>query len=185
MKKYLVLVSLITVCTLSLQSQNHDLGIEFQAYPAGTITGLRYEIGFDNQSVNARVGYNAANRRDWGEHPNEEGGGLGGSLGYRYYFNEIRKDFFLGLRAGIWQLDIDWLDDCNGEINVENCDRNGVSETLVFQPTAEMGWLFVFNEKWIVTPSISYGLEINVQTQGEEVGQGDILLGGLSIGYRF
>lgn len=183
--KLILSLGLVLGFSLGLEAQNNDIGFELQVYPAGVISGLRYELGWNNQSINARIGYNSANRRDWGEHPNEKGGGFGGSLGYRYYFSETRAQFFLGTRIDLWQLDIDWLDECTGDVNTTNCLSNGTSQTTVFQPTAEMGWLFMLKEKWVIAPSISYGLEINVKTVGEEVGQGDILLAGVTLGYRF
>jgi hypothetical protein len=40
-------------------------------------------------------------------------------------------------------------------------------------------------DNWIFTPGIAFGVEINVKTEGEPVGEGAIILVGLMLGKRF
>ena len=152
-----------------------DIGGEFQWYPAGTITGVH--IAFNaklHNSVNLRFGYNNANRKNWGKHNIEKGGGWGGTVGYRYYFKPFPHKFFLGARTDIWRMKINWSDPLS----------TGTSKTWTLQPTFEVGYTFFINDQLFLTPSISNGVELNIKTEGQEVGHGFITLLGISLGVR-
>ena len=98
-----------------------DLGVEVQGYPAGIMVGPRVSFAAgDHHEINFRGAYNLTDRRDFGENDNEEGGGPGGGLGYRYYFKNNRTHFFLGSRLDIWRLEIDWRNDdgSSGETDI-------------------------------------------------------------------
>ena len=85
-----------------------EIGLEFQLYPTGYLAAVRGEVGLaPHHAVDFRVGYNGLDHGDNGVHNTEEGGGLGGSLGYRYYFNPAHKKWFIGARADLWNNDID------------------------------------------------------------------------------
>ncbi|MEM1322638.1 MAG: hypothetical protein AAGG75_20405 [Bacteroidota bacterium] len=157
-----------------------DLGIEFQAYPTGLMPGVRAEFGLDDkQAVHIRLGYNIVRHRDLGEHDDERGGGFGGSLGYRRYFGAERSGWFAGVRGDVWFNDVDWKDNI-GEVD----EVRGNTDVVVVQPTAEAGYRFGFGERWFFAPSIALGAEINIKTEGADVGQGAVLLLGFSIGKR-
>ncbi len=159
-----------------------ELGIEAQWYPAGAIFGLRYEIiSLPGHAINARIGYNVADRKDWGVQDNETGAGPGFSIGYRYYLMNVIEGLFVGGRADMWWLDIDWRDDIDGQPSI-----TGTSEITVFQPTIEVGYRATFfNDKISLAPALALGREINIKTKGAEVGQGGIVLLGFSAGYIF
>ncbi len=171
-----------------------EIGFEFQVYPAGIMPGLKMEMGLGSyykNALNLRVGYNRARRHDWGEHEDERGGGWGGSIGYRYYIIKPMKSLFAGIKTDIWKLNIDWRNSGTDEILWTNDDAIGISKILIFQPTAEIGYKFFIpvgesgNNGLYITPTFAFGLEINVKTEGDPVGQGTIGLLGLEIGYRF
>ncbi|MDZ7716148.1 MAG: hypothetical protein U5J95_08050 [Balneolaceae bacterium] len=169
---------------------SNNAGVEVQAYPAGIIIGSRGGISFSNQQeVNARFGYNFTDRRDFGKHDNEEGGGLGFGAGYRYYFGKKLAGFFAGARSDLWFLKIDWVDTRTICGTVPPCfemDVKGRTDIIVLQPTVEIGYdILKSNPAWILAPTLSFGAEINIKTKGEEVGEGAILLGGLNVNYRF
>ena len=109
----------------------------------------------------------------------EKGWGYGASLGYRYYLKPEWKGFFFGPRLDLWRNKIDWLDQLPNDTWF-----GGTTRLLVVQPTAEAGYQWVFGN-WVLAPSIAFGVEINALTDGEETGQGTILLVGVSGGYRF
>lgn len=170
----------ITV-SLSAQSSAFDLDFEFQAYPTGLIPGIKLEKGFSNHhAVGLRFGYQIIRHRDLGVHDDERGNGYGFTLGYKYYFKEGFKGLSLGVRNDIWFNELDWRDDplVGGSIM-------GTSKITVVQPTAEATYLIPFGESWIFSPSIAFGFEVNVKTEGEPVGEGAILLIGLNLGKRF
>lgn len=160
------------------QSSPH-LGAEAQVYPAGIILGVRGGVDLGNQQeLNVRLVYNITDRQDFGKHDNEEGEGPGFGVGYRYYLLNKLEGFFIGGRADLFFLEIDWRDD--------NPLREGRTDIIVLQPTAEVGYdLLKNNPAWSLFPTLSFGVEINVDTDGEPVGEGAILLGGLNVSYGF
>ena len=167
----------------SAQSSIFDLNFEFQAYPTGLIPGLRLEKGFaDQHAVHLRLGYNWIRHRDLGEHSDERGDGYGFTLGYKYYFREGFQGWQLGLRNDIWFNTLDWEDyDIEGMLF-----DSGTTKITVVQPTAEAGYTFLLGDGgWTFTPTAAFGFEINVKTEGADVGQGAILLLGIKIGPRF
>jgi hypothetical protein len=157
-------------------SKYSAFGIELQQYPTGFLLGARGEFGFKpHQSFDFRIGYNFVDHRDQGKHANEEGGGFGFTLGYRYYFKPQNTHFFLGIRSDLWFNKIDWQDDPN---------LSGTTEVVVLQPTIIGGYLFLIKEKWTITPTLAFGYEINIVENGDPVGQGPIFLWGLNVNYR-
>jgi hypothetical protein len=181
MVKKTVLVISLFVLFLNSQSQvvgysTTDIGGELQWYPAGLIAGLHIAYNAPlHHSVQFRAGYNKANRKDWGKHDHEEGGGPGIGIGYRYYFSYKPHGLFIGAHTDIWHLKIDWR---NGLVT-------GTSKTWTLQPVAAIGYMFLINDQVFITPEISNGYEINLQTKGEKVGEGFITLVGISAGVKF
>lgn len=168
-----------------LNSSSHSLGIpminfgaEIQYYPAGWIYSGRADLYWKkHNNANFRIGYNAADRKDFSSfNDNEKGGGFGASIGYRYYLGK-RKGLFAGLRTDIWQLNIDWVD-------VDAFPSSGNTNITIFQPTLELGYQFILNKHWIFAPTFTNGREINIVTKGEEVAQGWITLIGLNVNYK-
>lgn len=155
------------------------IGIEVQGYPAGVISTLRGGLELSRQSeLSLRVGYNYTDRGDFGEHDNEEGGGPGFSIGYRYYTDNELGGLFFGARTNLWFLEIDWRDNDPARI--------GTTDTTVLQPTAEVGYnILSGRSSWMVAPVVGFGWEFNIRTDGEEVGEGAILLGGINVAYLF
>ncbi len=160
-----------------------SLAFEFQAYPTGLIPGVRIDYAVkERHCLHARLGYNWVRHRDLGVQDKEWGDGFGGTLGYRYFFKNNRKGWFLGARTDLWRNRIHWEDkDANGNVR-----SSGLSKITVVQPTAEGGYLFPLGAgNWFLAPAVAFGVEINVQTQGAKVGEGTILLLGLSAGRWF
>jgi hypothetical protein len=161
------------------QAQNAplDLAFEFQAYPTGLIPGIRLEKNFGGKNAaHLRLGYQAIDHRDLGKQDDETGQGWGFSLGYHRYFKPSYQGFFLGARNDIWFNRIDWAN---------NDGTSGQTDITVLQPTAQAGWLFLLGKKFLLCPTLSFGYEINVKTEGEPTGEGAILLLGINLGHRF
>ncbi len=174
----------LACATLVCTAQNGvlDASFEFQAYPTGLIPGIRIEGGFaERHAAHLRLGYTWIRHGDAGKHDDERGKGFGLTLGYRYFFKpEGFRGFFLGARNDFWFNEIDWKNDVG-----QAGETSGTTEIIVVQPTVEAGWLFVFNEKWVLAPTLAFGYEVNVKTEGEPTGEGMIMLAGLSLGRRF
>ncbi|MGH1365730.1 MAG: hypothetical protein ACRBF0_19370 [Calditrichia bacterium] len=176
MKRLLILVGIVFGLSQTGFSQTNSWisGIELRAYPAGLIPSVMVGYVSTSQSELAlSAGMNITNRRDWGEHENEEGQGFGGGLRYTYFFRTVDNDWFAGAVADVWRLAIDWEDD--------NGMRSGESKVTVFQPTARGGYRFALNPGLRLDLAVSLGAEINVATDGEDVGQGAILLFGAQL----
>jgi hypothetical protein len=174
----LLIFSLFAFSGLSGQESSRPgllFGVEFQAYPTGILPGVRVELPVSNQDgIHLRLGYNAFDHRDLGVQDKEVGGGFGGTIGYRHYFGSYEK-FFLGARNDLWFNTVNWTKDPGG-----TNEMSGTTEIVVVQPTAEAGYMFTFSDKWSLAPSIGFGFEINAVSNGADVGQGAILLLGVS-----
>jgi hypothetical protein len=149
------------------------LGLELQAYPAGLIGGVhgQFPLG-DDLALTLRAGSNFTERRDWGEHHEEEGQGFGGGVGLRTAFDAKGRRWIAGARVDLWDLDIDWRDDVPA--------RSGTTETLVVQPSIELGLRVEASTAWTLDFLLGLGMEINTDIQGEDVGEGWIFLVGVT-----
>ncbi len=159
-----------------------DIGGEIQIYPAGFIVAGRTMFNLSpGGNLLFRAGYNFAQRQNFGEHDNEKGGGPGISAGYRYYLNRQSKGLFMAVRTGLWFMNIDWKDRPD-----TGSPRTGETFIMVVQPTLAAGYQYLTNnQKWAFGISGAFGVEWNVITNGEDVGQGGISILLLSITRRF
>ena len=190
MNKFSIIILSICLFALNIFSAKAqttgllEAGIEIQAYPTGLIPGVHLDVALGEKgSIYTRLGYNIVRHRDLGVHEDERGGGFGGSLGYRYYLNETRLGWFGGVRCDVWLNSVDWKDNIDLPTEV-----SGTTEVTVLQPTAEVGYamsIMSAGEKMVFSPALAFGREINVKTDGAEVGQDFILLGGFRVSYRF
>jgi len=77
-------------------------------------------------------------------------------------------------------MNIDWEDEIPG---ME--PEKGSTDITVVQPLVEGGYTFFMGQgDWTVSLKISLGFEINVNTKGEEVGDGPISLLGVTLSKR-
>jgi hypothetical protein len=153
-------------------------GIELQAYPAGVIAGLHGEYALSERDVlTARLAWNETDRGDFGEHDDEQGGGPGGGIGWRRFLGAGRSGWLFGARVDVWQLEIDWEDDLPAA-------REGTTDVLVVQPSLEAGYRWRLGDsRWTFDLTGSLGVELNVDTDGEDVGEGPIGLIGATLTY--
>ena len=174
-------ITLVGLLPLTLLSQDQVISFKMQAYPTGLIPGIQWEKNVGVKSgVILRLGYNWFRHRDLGVHDDERGDGFGFTIGYRRYFNENRSGWSIALTNDFWWNHVDWYD-----INASNERVNGETDITVLQPTAVLGYTFAKDQSLIFTPSLAFGFEWNVRTDGEPTGEGAIVLAGLTIGKRF
>lgn len=158
-----------------------DVSFEFQAYPTGLIPGFRIEKSLSAKStLHLRLAYQFIDHRDLGVHQNEEGSGFGFTLGFNKFLKHYYEKWHFGIRNDIWFNTIDW-ESSIGTAPVPF----GTTDIIVVQPTAQIGYLFDFNKSWFITPTVSFGYEVNVRTEGEPTGEGAILLIGINVGKRW
>lgn len=182
MRLSLAILFMATFTTLAMGQDISQRGIEsagigIQLYPAGTIINLKAGWAVSAKSMLiGKVGYNMAMRQDFGKHDSEEGGGLGFTAAYKRYLKAGLSGWFIEARAGMWFLDIDWLDDTP--------PRSGNTNISVFQPTAGIGYDFLINDNMKLGLIAAFGYEVNVATKGEPVGEGGISLIGISFSHK-
>lgn len=157
---------------------SHAGGVTLQAYPAGTIVALHGAISLGQRdALRGYAAYNITHRRDFGEHEDERGGGPGAGVAWRHYFGSGHHGLHVGPRIDMWLLAVDWID--------HNGLEKGSTSLVVLQPTAQLGYTWQFgNGRFALAATAALGAEINVITEGEDVGQGAILLLGVSISKR-
>lgn len=183
----------LTAQDTSLEKRPIELSFEYQMYPAGMMPGLKMEIGvgkYYKHAINTRVAYNRARRHGWGEHGDERGGGMGASIGYRFYIIRPMKGLYAGVRNDFWNLKIDYRDIGEDMLYGTEDDFDfGSTKIFILQPTVELGYKFLLLIKdkttLFITPQVAAGWEYNAITNGEPVGQGAIGLWGIDIGIRF
>ena len=179
---------LALLCFFSLSPAQADddtalhLGFELQVYRTGIIPGVRIERGFARRhAVHFRLGYQRIRHEDFGVHDDERGNGRGFSLGYSWFLKPGGFDgWSFGVRSDLWFNTLDWVDN-EGEPD----EMRGTTDVVVLQPTVDAAYRWQLSDHYFVMPSIAAGFEINVDTDGEEVGQGFILLVGITAGYSF
>lgn len=150
--------------------QRHILGVSLQLYPAGIIATINSEFIYTvNSSLFIRVGGNFTDRKDYSDYnDNEKGSGFGGTIGYRRHFHLGSGKIITGINSDIWNMWINWKNDI-GEAN----ETSGQTYTLVLQPWLESGYFLQLDNSPIqIGISLGFGREINIITDGKDVGQG-------------
>lgn len=149
---------------------------EIRGYPSGAILSAGLGRGFgDNYYASAHGAYNFVDRGSNGEFQNEDGGGFGFGATVDKFFQPGQTGWFVGGRAELFFLEIDYRDP----------GVSGSSDITVFQPTARAGYGWQFaGGKYGLVAALSLGAEINVATDGPEVGEGAIVLGGLAFTFK-
>lgn len=180
---FLLFLQLIFVYSVRAQDSKAkylEAGIEVQQYPTGFLLGIRSAVSVTtHQALELRIGYNLLDHQDFGVQEDEKGAGLGFTLGYRYFFREDHRKWFLGVRADLWFNEVDWKN------NIGLVDEmSGTTNVTVLQPTLITGYYWRVNDHFAICPTLAAGAEINIITDGAEVGEGAILLWGLNITYR-
>lgn len=146
------------------------VGLSLQIYPAGLISCVTFENYVSQKgSLLFRLGINYADRKDYSPYnDNEKGKGFGGSMGYRKHVPLKLGKIVFGLHCDIWNMWINWKNDI-GEPNY----TKGQTYTLVLQPWIEGGYFIRLKSiplQFGITTG--FGREINVVTNGKDVGQG-------------
>lgn len=172
----LALAAACAAASPGAQAGEYQPGAEFRGYPSGEIISgfLGTDLG-NNYYGSASISYNFAQRGNNGVHADEKGGGVGGGLTVDKYFRSGQVGWFVGGRAELFGLSIDYRDP----------GTSGTSDILVFQPTARAGYAWAFDGgRYGLQLGLSLGAEINVHTKGADVGDGAIVLGGVAFSFR-
>lgn len=182
---FLVFCCFYNICTAQ-QNKKKEAGSRILAgtevlwYPAGWIAGATagYYVT-PKHFISAGLGVDIANRKDFGKNDDEKGTGFGGSLGYRFVFTPDKSSFLLGTRIDLFSMKVKWKDNIGTPQVI-----NGTTKITIFQPTANVGyWIKPKNSQFNFLFSAGGGAEINIKTNGREVGEGGIWLIGACVYY--
>ncbi|MEM6646395.1 MAG: hypothetical protein AAF730_09085 [Bacteroidota bacterium] len=169
-----LVLAVVLVGTAYAQPSVH---VGAQAYPAGQIGYVGVGYAFTpHLTGRLSVGYNRARRQDFGVHDDERGGGAGGRVHGSYRFRPEGASLVAGVRLDVWWMTIDWIDvppTPTGPL------RAGRTEITVLQPTASLGYVWALTPALRLGAHVALGAEVNVRTDGQAVGEGAILLGGI------
>jgi hypothetical protein len=150
------------------------VGLETQVYPTGVMVGPRTEIALsDKDAFHARFALHWADRGDAGEHDDEEGDGWGVGFGWRRWLESYGAGWSFGTRLDYWRLDLDWSDDGPPP-------RSGSTDVSVLVPSLEGGYSWPIRRGGRFDVNVGLGYEFNVDTDGEDVGEGAILMLGVA-----
>lgn len=173
MKSLILLTSTLTLTFCSLAQNPSELGAEYSK-PIGkgyksNIAALRYENFSNKLGFSVGLTYHFSPRDAYGGFK-----GYGVFAGLRNYFgnNTTGNNPFIGLRVLLA------LENFEGKTNLGS---------LMFTPSAEAGYHFVFGEHIFTTPSVGYGYQIKITKEynSRDDDVGGRIIPGLSAGYRF
>ena len=158
-----------------VEGRTLSFGAELQVYPAGLIATAHARRELDERdSVFLRAGYNFTDRQDFGEHDDEEGGGPGFGVGWRRNLSpDADQGWLFGGRVDLFFLEIDWMDDPPAT------PASGTTDIVVLQPAVEGGYGWNLSGGRLELTA-TLGAEVNVDTDGSDVGEGAIGLLGVT-----
>lgn len=149
---------------------------EVRGYPSGAIVSAALGASLGDKAYGAvHAAYNFVDRGSNGEFQHEDGGGFGIGATIDQYFQPGQNGWFVGARTELMFLNINYRDP----------GVRGSSDITVFQPTARAGYGWTFaGGQYGLSAALSFGAEINVDTDGADVGEGAIVLGGLALTFK-
>ena len=126
---------------------------------------------------------------NFGRKDHEEGSGGGVGVDLVHMSGSNSSGLYFGGKLDLWYLKIDWEhveNPCPPDTKCLAPDilRTGETNIFVVQPTATLGYRYTPAESSIELEfSLAFGAEINAYTDGDQVGEGLILLGGVAVGF--
>lgn len=153
-----------------------DIGGEFQWYKDGKFVGLHLAANSKlHNSFHVEIGYYIAGDPTASFYANQNKGGLGLGLGYRYYTMLRPHAFFIGVKANLLTNKIILV----GTQTVEE------PTSKIFIPSIETGYMILINDMFFITPSVSLGYKTNLESKMKLDEKKAIALIGISTGFKF
>ncbi len=153
-----------------------DVGAEFQWYKDGKFIGVHLATNAKlHNSFHAMIGYYMAGDPTASFYENQNNGGLGVGLGYRYYIDLRPHGFFIGAKADLFTY----------KVMLDTQTSEDPSTSMIFIPSLQTGNMFLINDMLFITPTISFGYKTNLQSKMSADEKRSVLLFGISIGAKF
>jgi hypothetical protein len=182
MRKAIASFFTVFILFISVQAQEvgyntTDIGAEYQNYSEGNI--IKLHVAFNSKlhhSFYFSVGYNSLSNDNLPLGVKKYYGGIAAGLGYRYYFAYRPHQFFVGARVDF--LSRKW------ELYTVEPEKFPASRII---PAAEIGYMFLINDMFFITPSVSFGASIKTNTKYDNdfLDEGFVFLPGISLGFKF
>lgn len=155
-----------------------DIGAEFQWYKDGKFIGLHLATNSKlHHSFHATIGYYIAGDPTATFYYNQNNGGLGAGLGYRYYFLLRPHRFFIGVKADLFTHKV--------ALKTQTLMVDGPHTSMIFIPSLQTGYMILINDQLFITPTASFGYKTNLQDKMTADEQKSVALLGISIGAKF
>jgi hypothetical protein len=153
-----------------------DIGGEFQWYEDGTFIGLHLATNAKlHHSFHATIGYYMAGDPTSSIYYNQNNGGLGVGLGYRYYTNLRPHGLFVGAKADLFTY----------KVLLDTQTPEGPYISMIFIPSFQAGYMILINDMFFITPTASIGYKTNLQSKLSADEKKKVPLLGISIGAKF
>ena len=155
-----------------------DIGAEFQWYKDGKFIGLHLATNAKlHHSFHATLGYYMAGDPTASFYYNQNNGGLGMGLGYRYYTNLRPHGFFIGAKADLFTHKV--------SLKSQTLMVDGPYTSMIFIPSLQTGYMILINDMLFITPTASFGYKTNLQSKLSADEKKSVALFGISIGAKF
>ena len=151
-----------------------DTGAEFQWYKTGKFIGLHAAVNAKlHHSIHGEIGYYIAGDPTAAFYNNQNKGGMGLGLGYRFYTRYRPHAFFIGAKANFFTHKVTLT--------------TQIPETRtskIFIPALETGYMILINDLFFITPAISVGYKTDLELKAADE-QKAVVLFGISLGAKF
>jgi len=153
-----------------------DVGAEFQWYKDGKFIGLHLATNARlHHSFHATIGYYMAGDPTAPFYYNQNNGGLGVGLGYRYYILLRPHGFFIGAKADLF----------THKVTLDTQTPEGPYTSMIFIPSLQTGYMILINDMFFITPTASVGYKTNLQSKMSVDEKKAVGLFGISLGAKF
>jgi len=153
-----------------------DVGAEFQWYKDGKFIGLHLATNAKlHHSFHATIGYYMAGDPTASFYHNQNNGGLGVGLGYRYYVDLRPHGFFIGAKADLFTY----------KVTLDTQTPEGPYTSMIFIPSVQTGYMILINDMFFITPTVGFGYKTNLQSKMSGDEKRSVLLFGISLGAKF
>lgn len=179
--KKLVAVLLIAVSSVSygqmaeIGYNTMDIGGDFQWYKDGKFLGFHAAINAKlHHSFHGAVGYYMAGNPTAPFYTNQNKGGLGLGIGYRYYVLYKPHGFFIGVNTHLFTNKI--------TLTAQTAESYN---SMIFIPSMQLGYMLLINDMFFITPVASAGYKTNLQNSMKTDKKKAVALLGISSGIKF
>jgi hypothetical protein len=153
-----------------------DIGAEFQWYKDGKFIGLHLAMNAKlHSSFHGTIGYYIAGDPTATFYYNQNKGGLGLGLGYRYYIDLRPHNFFIGAKANLF----------TNKIMLNTQSPEGPYTSKIFIPSLETGYMLLINDMFFITPTVAVGYKTNLESKLSVDEKKAVGLLGVSCGFKF